>query len=135
MVDKKKLQEKYVELQLLSMQIKQLEEQLNIFDQKTMELMTLRDSLQRLSELKTSAKSFAAIGPGIFVPGTVDASHGVLLNVGAGVVVKRTLGEAHKTIDAQMQQLDDITLELSTNLQALAVHAQKTESEIDALST
>jgi prefoldin alpha subunit len=134
MVDKNKLQEKYVELQLLSMQIKQLEEQLNVLDQKSQELVILRESLRRLGELKADAKSLAPIGPGIFVPGTVDPTKGVLINVGAGVIVNKSFDEAENTINTQLHQIEDITLELSNNLRAMAEQAQVTELEIDKLS-
>ncbi len=134
MADKNKLQEKYVELQLLSMQIKQLEEQLNVLDQKAQELVILRESMRRLGELKASAKSLAPIGPGIFVPGTVDPTKGVLINVGAGVIVNKSFDEAENTINTQLHQIEDITLELSNNLRAMAEQAQVTEMEIDKLS-
>jgi prefoldin alpha subunit len=134
MVDKNKLQEKYVELQLLSMQIKQLEEQLNVLDQKSQELVILRESLRRLGELKADAKSLAPIGPGIFIPGTVDPTKGVLINVGAGVIVNKSFDEAENTINTQLHQIEDITLELSNNLRAMAEQAQVTELEIDKLS-
>ncbi len=134
MADKNKLQEKYVELQLLSMQIKQLEEQLNVLDQKAQELVILRESMRRLGELKASAKSLAPIGPGIFVPGTVDPTKGVLINVGAGVIVNKSFDEAENTINTQLHQIEDITLELSNNLRAMAEQAQVTELEIDKLS-
>jgi prefoldin alpha subunit len=134
MVDKNKLQEKYVELQLLSMQIKQLEEQLNVLDQKSQELVILRESLRRLGELKADAKSLAPIGPGIFIPGTVDPTKGVLINVGAGVIVNKSFDEAENTINIQLHQIEDITLELSNNLRAMAEQAQVTELEIDKLS-
>jgi prefoldin alpha subunit len=134
MADKNKLQEKYVELQLLSMQIKQLEEQLNVLDQKSQELVILRESLRRLGELKANAKSLAPIGPGIFVPGTVDPTKGVLINVGAGVIVNKSFNEAENTINTQLHQIEDITLELSNNLRAMAEQAQVTEQEIDKLS-
>ncbi|MCX6775141.1 MAG: prefoldin subunit alpha [DPANN group archaeon] len=134
MADKNALQEKYVELQLLSMQIKQLEEQLNVLDQKSQELVILRESLRRLGELKADAKSLAPIGPGIFVPGTVDPTKGVLINVGAGVIVNKSFDEAENTINIQLHQIEDITLELSNNLRAMAEQAQVTELEIDKLS-
>jgi len=134
MTDKKKLQEKYVELQLLSMQIKQVEEQLNVLDQKTLELINLRDSLQNLQKIKVNTKSLVPIGLGVFVPGTVDATKGVLVNVGAGVVVKKTTDEAQEIISTQLRQLEDVTLELNNNLRVLAEQAQHAEEEIDNLA-
>jgi len=134
MTDKKKLQEKYVELQILSMQIKQIEEQLDMLDQKTLELTNLRDSLKNLKKFRADTKALTPMGLGIFVPATVDATKGVLVNVGAGVVIKKTMDEAQDTISKQLEQLGDITLELSNNLRVLAGQAQHTEEEIDKLA-
>jgi prefoldin alpha subunit len=133
-MDKKKLQEKYVELQLLSMQIKQVEEQLNLIDQKSLELINLRDALHKLHELKQNSKAFVPLGQGVFTSGTIDNTHEVLLNVGSGVIVRKNTHEAEETVTIQLGQLDDLTLELSHNLKDLATKAQSVEAEIDKLA-
>lgn len=133
-MDKKKLQEKYVELQLLSMQIKQVEEQLNAIDQKTFELVNLRESLHNLHHAKAGSKSFVPIGLGVFAAGTIENTEEVLLNVGAGIVVRKNTHEAEESITKQIAQLEDLTLELSHNLKELATMAQAVEVELDNLA-
>jgi prefoldin alpha subunit len=133
-MDKKILQEKYVELQLLSMQIKQFEEQLTMIDQKSLELENLRVALHNLHELKPGTKSFSQIGSGVFVSGTLDNTNEVLLNVGAGVIVKKTAHEAEESITKQLGQLEDIMLELSQNLKQYVAKAQAVEAEINELT-
>jgi prefoldin alpha subunit len=133
-MDKKKLQEKYVELQLLSMQIKQIEEQLNLLDQKTIEIVNLRESLHRLHEQKQNSKAFVPLGQGIFASGTVDNTEEILMNVGSGVMVRKNTHEAEETVTKQLVQLEDITLELSHNLKELAAKAQEVEAEIENVS-
>jgi len=133
-MDKKTLQEKYVELQLLSMQIKQVEEQLNMLDQRALEMINLRESLHRLHELKSGAKSLVPLGAGIFTSGTIDNTNEVLLNVGAGVVVRKNTHEAEDSVTNQIGQLEDLTLELSHSLKELATRAQIVETDIDKLA-
>lgn len=125
------MQEKYVELQLLSMQIKQVEEQLNLLDQRTMEMINLQESLHRLHELKQNSKAFVPLGQGIFASGTIDNTNEVLLNVGASVIVKKNTHEAEETVAKQINQLEDLTLELSHSLKEFAIKAQAVEAEID----
>ncbi|MEM2873889.1 MAG: prefoldin subunit alpha [Candidatus Nanoarchaeia archaeon] len=132
--NKKVLQEKYIELQLLSMQIQQLEQQLETLDQRMQEFLNLRESLQKLSTLKANTKSLTPIGPGIFVDGTVDTTKGVLINVGAGVIVRKTIDAAQEIISKQLQKLEEITLELSDNLQRLSEQAHIVEMQIDKLT-
>jgi prefoldin alpha subunit len=134
-MDKKALQEKYVELQLLSMQIKQVEEQLNLLDQKTMEMVNLRESLHRLHELKQNSKALVPLGQGIFTSGTIDNTNEVLLNVGSGVMVRKNTHEAEESITKQIGQLEDIILELSHSLKEFATKAQAVEAEIDKISS
>jgi len=133
-MDKKKLQEKYVELQLLSMQIKQFEEQLTMIDQKSAELENLRVALHNLHELKPGTKTLALVGQGVFVSGAVENTHEVLLNVGANIIVKKTAHEAEESIANQLEQLEDIVLELSHNLKEYMVKAQAVEEEINNLA-
>jgi len=133
-MDKKKLQEKYVELQLLSMQIKQFEEQLSIIDQKSAELENLREALHKLHELKPGTKSLVPIGSGVFASGTIENTSEVLLNIGAGVIVKKTAHEAEESISKQLEQLESIILELSHNLKEYVAKAQSVEAEINDLT-
>lgn len=134
MTNKKLLQEKYVELQLISMQIKQLEEQLNAIDQKTIELVNLQSALHNLHHAKNNTKSFVPLSPGVFVKGSIENTSEVLLNVGAGVMVRKDTHEAEGSIGKQIGQLEDITLELSQNLKEMAARAGKIEAEIDNLA-
>jgi prefoldin alpha subunit len=133
-MDKKKLQEKYVELQLISMQIKQFEEQLSIIDQKSAELENLRVALHKLHEIKPGTKSLVPVGPGIFASGTIEKTDTVLLNVGAGIIVSKTTHEAEESISKQLEQLEDIVLELSHHLKEYAAKAQAVEAEINNLA-
>ena len=133
-MDKKKLQEKYVELQLLSMQIKQFEEQLSIIDQKSAELENLRVALHKLHDIKPGAKSLVPLGQGVFTSGTIDKTDEVLLNVGAGIIVSKTTHEAEESITKQLEQLEDIVLELSHNLKEYVAKAQAVEAEINDLA-
>lgn len=133
-MDKKKLQEKYVELQIISMQIKQLEEQLSVIDQKSAELENLRMALHKLHEIKPGTKSLVPIGSGVFASGTIEKTDEVLLNVGSGVIVSKTTHEAEESITKQLEQLEDIVLELSQNLKEYAAKAQDVEAEINELA-
>jgi prefoldin alpha subunit len=128
-----KLQEKYVQLQLVSMQIKQIEEQLEAIDQRAMEMIHLKDSLGRYGGLKKGTKSFVPVGQGIFTEASLGETNEVLVNVGAGVIVKKPIADAEETISNQMNQLNDITAELGENLKALAVKAHQLELELDSL--
>ncbi|HKZ49912.1 MAG TPA: prefoldin subunit alpha [Candidatus Nanoarchaeia archaeon] len=133
--DKQKiLQEKYVQLQLITMQIKQVEEQFETLDQRTVEMLHLRESLGNFSAIKEGKKSFAPIGQGIFVETSLGSTKEVLINVGAGVMVRKPVSDAENSINTQVQQLQDITIELGENLKTLAVKAHELELEIDSLS-
>jgi len=131
---KKLLQEKYVQLQLITMQIKQIEEQLEALDQRAAEMVHLRESLKSFATLKAGAKSFAPLGQGMFIESALGDTKSVLINVGAGIIVKKSAGDAEKTITAQMDQIQAITVELGENLRELAVRAHELETEVDSLA-
>ena len=131
---KKLLQEKYVQLQLISMQIKQIEEQLEAVDQRTIEMIHLKESLKNFSTLKEGTKSLAPLGQGMFIESSLGDTKSVLINVGAGIIVKKSSGEAEKTITAQMEQIQELTIEMGGNLRELAVKAHELETEIDELA-
>ena len=133
-VDQKDLQKKYLTLQLLSSQIKQVEEQINFVEGQIAELTVARDAINSLGNVNGKAKSFAPVSRGIFVEAEVSSPKELLVNVGANIFVKKGIEETKKLISSQLEQLDKITSELNDNLIALSEQAQKLELELSNLA-
>ena len=132
--DENNMEQKYIILQMIDAQIKELENEIGAIEQRSFDIINLRASLKSLSAVKSNSKSFAPLGYGIFTESEVKNTNHVLVNVGSGILVKKTIAEADELLGKQIGQIDNITLQLTQNLTSLATRAQQIEQEIQAIS-
>ncbi|MEM2954562.1 MAG: prefoldin subunit alpha [Candidatus Nanoarchaeia archaeon] len=129
--ENKELQKKYLELQILNAQIKQIDEQLLLVDQQVAELQIMRNALNILSEKSVPFNSLIPVGKGVFVSGKISETKEVLVNVGADVFIKKPISEAKNLIENQLQELEKVTLELNNNLLLFSQRIQELEKELN----
>lgn len=134
MVEEKKLEEKYIMLQLIDAQIREIEKELSTLETRNAELIKLKDSLNSLGKVKKGAKAYSPIGLGIYTESTISNTKEVLVNVGSNIIVKKDLASANELLDKQLRQSEDVILKLAQNVQTLATRAHELEREIKDLS-
>ena len=132
--NKSKIEEKYMMLQLIGSQMKELEKEISTIEEKSEDMINMKSQLSNLSELKLNSKSLAPFGLGLYVESEIKNTKQVLVNVGAGVLVKKSVGEARDLIGWQIKQTKDIAEKLTNNLAALATRAQEIENEAEELA-
>lgn len=130
MIDEKK--QKYVEFKSLEQQVQQLQEQSQILQQQIAELMQIANALDEFSTAKKDAPMFVALGSGIYAQAELKETQHVLLTVGAGVAVKKTIPEAKKTIEKQVKELQDIFQTVHEQMDRSLVRAQELQRELTA---
>lgn len=126
-------QKKYMELQFLDQQIKQLQQQLMGVNQQVMELKKIDDDLTEFEKVKEDSKMFFALGPGIFAEGTLT-NKDLLLNVGSSVLVKKPIMETKKLISIQVQELENILVKMQDDLQVAGLRGQELQQDIMAIN-
>lgn len=131
--EQKEVEEKYMILQLIAGQLQEMQKQLESLEAKSGEIVGLKNSLSKLSCAKVNSKSYASLGLGTFVESEIKNTSNVLVNVGAGVLVKKTTTEADELASMQLAQMDDVAQRLTQNIAAMTARAQELESEIQGL--
>ncbi|MBU0980995.1 MAG: prefoldin subunit alpha [Nanoarchaeota archaeon] len=105
MVDEKKVQEKYMEYQMVEQQLKQLQQQIQAIDSKLEEAAVLFNSLEEIKAAKPGSEVLVPMSNGIFVKGTLTDASTMLVNVGGGVVVDKTVQEVKDLIKTQIDEI------------------------------
>lgn len=135
MIDKKKsLEEKYIMLQLIDAQIREIEKELSALETRNAELIKLKDSLDSLGNVKKGAKAYSPLGLGIYTESSIANTKEVLVNVGSNIIIKKDLGSAKELLDKQLKQSEEVILKLAQNVQTLASRAHELEHEIKDLA-
>jgi len=129
----KEVQQKYMELQMMQHQVQQVQQQVEALEAQAGEMDAVLEILDDFSFAKPGSESFVTLTPGLFVKARIEETDKVLLNVGGGAVVQKSVPEAKQVIAVQAGELRKLQEELATQLQKLAVSAQSAQEELRKL--
>ena len=134
MEDKKEVQEKYMQMQMIEQQMQQVQKQLKIIDQQMQELAMTDQALDELKNTKEGTEILVPMASGIFVKAELKDNKNLAVNVGADTVVKKDVDEAKNLITTQLEEVTKMQQELNANLEKLAGSAQMIEKELQTLT-
>ena len=130
---KEGIQKKYVELQLVAHQLEQVKNQVAALDVQSNEMGLVGIALDDFSKAKRGSNMFVTLTPGLFVKAELVEENSVLLNVGAGAMVQKTISEAKELVVDQERELKKLHDELSVQALRLEEHVKKLQSELSSL--
>lgn len=121
-----------MELQMAAEQIKQIQNQMQALEAKGQELET---SIQSFAELKgqKSAEILAPITEGIFLKAELKNDSEVIVNIGAGICVKKTVEEAKKMLVDRQTELNHYAEGMTADVQKIGEAMQKLEKELSSM--
>ncbi len=132
-VDEELIQRKYIELQQMGKQIKQGQQQLDALDEQLDGMARLLDDLDGLKDSENGSEMLSAIGDGLFVKASLKDNNRLIVNVGAGVAVERTVDETKEMITGKLGQAHKHREAMLEELQAMVEQARHAEKELSAL--
>lgn len=128
----KEFKDKYMEFQMLQRQVQQVQQQIQALDSQAGEMDFVMDALDDFSKSKPG-DGFVTLTPGLFVKAKIVETDKVLLNVGAGAVVEKSIPEAKSVIAVQTSELRKLQEELSGQMTKLVERAQHIQEELRTL--
>lgn len=124
-------QRKVIEFSMLEEENKRLEQQLQLTEQQMLSFQMLKSHLEEVSKHK--GEFLASIGSGVFMKSELLDNKNVLINVGSGVVIEKTVEGAKKIIVSQENKITDIRKEIEGMLTKNFELMIKIEGEIRKL--
>jgi prefoldin alpha subunit len=110
-------QELIYKLSMYEQQIQQIQQQLEIVEKTIIDITALNSELEELKG-KTGEEIMAPIGRGIFAKAKLSSEE-LLVGVGDGNLVKKSIPETKKIIEKQISKLNEVKAELSDNLEKI----------------
>ena len=130
----KAIQEKYVDLNMLEQQIRLTNQQVEDVVSKIAELEYIKTSLDMFGKIKPGTEVLAPISSGVFIKTKLSSNSELLVNVGAGTVVKKDIAGTKKLMDEQIIELESLREQLLSQLTRLSQRAQDIESELSKMA-
>lgn len=128
------MQQRYLELQFIDQQVKQLQKQVQAIDLQIVELNNTKANIEELKEVKPGTSVLIPLSSGIFFEGAIKNSREFRVNVGADTVIVKSSSETKELIDEQIREIHKVREEIIGSLQELALSAQNIEKELEGLS-
>ena len=132
---KKEVQKKYVELQMLNQQIKQVHEQFIFLQQQLNELSNLEVSVSELKDIKKDSDMFSSVGSGIFVNSKLNNNQSVIVNIGAGILVEKSLKDALDLIRSQITSVNSSLGTIKEQLNNAVIYSEKLTNELNEVAS
>jgi prefoldin alpha subunit len=120
-------QELLFKLSIFEQQIRQLQQQIQAVEQAVVDLQMLSHGMEELKG-KKGKEIFAPIGRGIFAKAQL-LSEELLVDIGNGNLVKKTIAQTKDMIDKQTVKLEEVKKELNDNLEKLGVELERIMQE------
>ena len=126
----KKLQEMYMNFQMVDQHIKQLQKQLEMVTNQIVELTLTENGLDEFVRVKRGSEIFVPISSGIFAKASIEDTTELLVNVGADVVVKKDVPSAKKLIQKQIEDIKKFQKQMIEELDKMTSYAAQIEGEL-----
>lgn len=131
----KKLQEKFVEFQMLQQQAAQVQKQLQQLEAQKSEVENIKHSLTELKEVQVGSEMLVSVASGIFAKAKLAEKDELLVNVGGNVVVKKKVHEVNELLSKQGSEIKKVEEQLTAHMQKLAEQAGRVEKELNGMIT
>jgi len=109
-------QRKYIEIQILEQQIKQIQKNLEILNQQIFELNMISNSLTEIKKTKIGQELLVPLGSGIFIKTELKDNNEILTNVGSDVVISKTNAETKTFIKSQTEFVIEMITKIEQEL-------------------
>ena len=130
-----KLQKLYVEFQMLSQHIKQLEEKTTALNNQLMDLAVTNQSLEEIKKLKQGTEILVPLSSGIYTKAEIKDSKNVIVNVGSNVTTVKDIDSTKKLIEAQIEDVKNLHERLVNELQNNTSKAVILEEQINNIAS
>ncbi|MEM1535419.1 MAG: prefoldin subunit alpha [Candidatus Pacearchaeota archaeon] len=131
---KRILQEKSLQLVLLNQELKKIEDQYALIDQSIANFELTKQNLDEIKNIKDK-EILAQIAEGIFLKARASEEGKVLINVGKGVVLEKSVDEAKEILDAKIEEFSLLKSILSNEAKKILDEIKFIEEEVKRITS
>jgi len=133
MADEKEIEQKYMQFQMLQQQMEQINEHLQLLNQQNQDLEISINSIEKLKDTEADNEILCPIANGIFLKAKLQDNQKLIVNVGSGVTVEKTIDEVIKLLEEQKTEMKQKVLDAEKFMQELNNQAMKIYQEVESL--
>ncbi len=125
------MQEAYLELQILSSQIKQLRGQVQLLDEQAADIAGVIQNIDDFGSSEVGSEMLAPISGGIFAKADLKDNKELVVNVGADIAVEKDLASTKQLLAERLSEVQRQRDGFVSQLQGLSLQAQQAQQTIE----
>ncbi len=129
----KKLKEDYMQYQILTQHVKQLQQQIENVQEQLADVTNVSENVAQIKELKKDSEMLVPVANGIFIKTRLKGDEDMLVNVGTNVVVKKTFPQVQEMLSLQRDELEGLYDQLAIQFQRLHMRSAELEEKLKRL--
>ncbi|WP_370572748.1 prefoldin subunit alpha [Methanomethylovorans sp.] len=110
-----------------------LQQQISMVSLSAQDCQRAITTIEELEKEKADAQTMVPIGSGSFVYAKLEMIDKVVVNVGAGISIEKSVAESKEILQRRKDELDKILEKMNTALAQLAHGMQAIEAQVTAL--
>jgi prefoldin alpha subunit len=127
-----KADERLLELEVVNNYLERIQQQVSRMHESLGEIGGLIESLDGLDNAEVPSEGLFPFANGIFVKGTINSKDSMLVNVGQGIVVEKSLPEVRLLLEKQRSEILEAIQRAESQFDELVERAQRLQTEIEA---
>ncbi len=132
-INEEELQNMYMEFQQLRQQIKHGQQQVDSIEEQILSMESLMHNLEDLKSVAPETEMLSPISEGLFLKTALKDNKELIVNVGAGVAVPKSIDETKELIKSRIEQGQKHRDAMMEELQSMVMLAKKAEQELASM--
>ena len=132
--DEQKVQQLYIEFQVVNQQLQELQKQIQQIEESIQELQESKKGLEEVSKQESGKEILVPIVSGIFAKAEIKNSKDLIVNVGANTAVEKSIDQVQTLLDQQLKNMQETQHTFIDNMQQLSVKAKELETKLKSMS-
>ena len=113
-------QQAMLEIQLLHQRGKQLEAQSEAVGRQVSEMQEIAASLEEIDK-NPEKEALFPVGKGIFLKSKIRSNKSLLLNIGSGVIIEKSIKETRELVEKQAEKLEEMKKGHASEINSLSM--------------
>lgn len=126
----KQMQQKYMELQMLDQQMKNVQKQVEAIEQKASEVEETQQSLDSLATTPTGTDMWVPLANGIFLKAHLAENSKLGVNVGSNIVATKDIPSTKAMLAEQAKDMRTFQADLIAEFEKMAGQAAALQNEL-----
>jgi prefoldin alpha subunit len=131
--EKDRLEKLASELNVREFQAELLRQQLSSLTRSLSEYSLAAETLKSLQNEPSEKDGLVSVGANCYIPAKIRCTDKVLVGIGAGVLVEKTLGDAVQILEGKMKELQEAIQSTRKELERVSAEAEQLRPELEKL--